>query len=95
MEFAMKPIKDPERAELNQLVAACPLTGKQIGCGDGALTFQYARMAQGVVGIDPERSDLLVAKRKARFSTSFIQCEGEGLPLPSQVFNIVIFASSL
>ena len=94
----MKPIRDPERAELNHLVAACPLTGKQvleIGCGDGALTFQYARMTQGVVGIDPERSDLLVAKRKARFSTSFIQCEGEGLPLPSQVFNIVIFASSL
>lgn len=95
----MKPIRDPERAELNHLVAACPLTGKkvlEIGCGDGTFIAQYAGMVHRVVGIDPQLSDVLVARRKARSSASlFIQGEGEGLPFPSQVFDIAIFTSSL
>lgn len=94
----MKPIRDPEHAELEHLVSICPLTGMkvlEIGCGDGALTQQYSGMVQQVVGIDPAASDLLIAKGKTRFSASFIQSEGEKLPFAAQFFDIALFASSL
>ncbi|MFZ2098561.1 MAG: class I SAM-dependent methyltransferase [Anaerolineales bacterium] len=95
----MKPTRDPERAELNHLVAACPLHNLvvlEIGCGDGTFTRQYGRMAHSVMGIDPAMSDLVTAKKKAKsMKSNFIQGEGEGLPFPSQFFNIALFASSL
>jgi len=95
----MKPIRDPERAELNHLLAACPLehqTVLEIGCGDGTFTRQYVRMTGKVLGIDPAMIDLVVAKKKNRVKkASFIQGEAECLPLPSRVFDIVLFASSL
>jgi ubiquinone/menaquinone biosynthesis C-methylase UbiE len=95
----MKPIRDPERAELNHLLAACPLehqTVLEIGCGDGTFTRQYARMTDKVLGIDPAMIDLVVAKKKNRLKkASFIQGEAECLPFPSGVFDLVLFASSL
>ena len=95
----MKPIRDPEQAELNNLIAACPLehrTVLEIGCGDGTFTRQYVRMTGKVVGIDPSSIDLIDAKKKTRSSrVSFVQGEAEGLPFPSESFDIVLFASSL
>ena len=95
----MKAVRDPEGAEFSHLVKACELAGKvilEIGCGDGKFTRQYAAIPRKIIGIDPEISDLYEAKGKKGSSNSFfIQSMGENLPFPSQVFDIVIFASSL
>ena len=95
----MRPLRDPERAELNHLVNACPLTGKtilEVGCGDGIFTFQYAGMAEKVVGIDPEIADLRLAlSDKRKDNSQFLQSVGERLPFPSEAFDLVIFGSSL
>ena len=95
----MRPIRDPEKAEFNHLVSACPLKNKtvlEIGCGDGTFTRQYVRMADKVLGIDPVMEDLVIAKKKTRSKkANYIQCEGERLPFPSKAFDIVLFASSL
>jgi ubiquinone/menaquinone biosynthesis C-methylase UbiE len=95
----MRPIRDPERAELNHLLSACPLehqTVLEIGCGDGSFTRQYVRMTGKVLGIDPAMIDLACAKKKNRVKkASFIQGEAEWLPFPSRSFNIVLLASSL
>lgn len=95
----MKPLRDPEGAELAHLSAVCDLKSRrvlEIGCGDGAFTRQYARMTRFVVGIDPEDSQLGIANLKNRSKkTHFLQAKGEQLPFPAQRFDIIIFASSL
>jgi ubiquinone/menaquinone biosynthesis C-methylase UbiE len=95
----MKPIRDPERAELNHLLATCPLKNRtvlEIGCGDGTFTRQYAGMANKVVGIDPAVPDLMTARKKLKSKrVGFAQSEGEGMPFPPQSFDIALFASSL
>ncbi len=95
----MKPVRDPEGAELKHLVAACELAGKlvlEIGCGDGAFTRQYARMADSVVGIDPLAAEVKLAKKKTRrTSVQLLVGRGEGLPISAHIFDIAIFACSL
>jgi ubiquinone/menaquinone biosynthesis C-methylase UbiE len=97
----MKALRDPERAELNHLIAACQLPGKQfleIGCGNGVFTWQYAGLPWQVVGIDPEASEILQAKndRPASLSNvSLVRAAGEALPFPSEFFDEALFASSL
>jgi ubiquinone/menaquinone biosynthesis C-methylase UbiE len=95
----MKALRDPEGAELSHINNTCDLSGKtvlEIGCGEGKLTYQYSGMAGRVIGIDPELSDLNVAKHQINSLDSFfIQAIGERLPFPSKVFDIVIFSSSL
>jgi ubiquinone/menaquinone biosynthesis C-methylase UbiE len=95
----MRPLRDPEGIELSHLVNAIQIDGKnilEIGCGDGKFTFQYSGIARKVFGIDPEISELKIAKRNQRsLNTYFIQSKAESLPLPTQNFDIVIFASSL
>ena len=97
--FEMKPIRDPENAELNHLLAACDLHGKsvlEIGCGDGYFTWKYAQMVHRVVGLDPTGSLVGLARKKVRAAKAlFLQGEGERIPFPSQTFDLAIFASSL
>jgi hypothetical protein len=61
----MSPIRDPERTEAKHLLAAAEFNGKkvlEIGCGKADLTWQYAKIAQMVCGIDPVLPDLRKAK---------------------------------
>jgi 2-polyprenyl-6-hydroxyphenyl methylase/3-demethylubiquinone-9 3-methyltransferase len=98
----MRPLRDPEGAELSHLAAACQLSGKailEIGSGAGRLTWQYAALPRRVAGIDPAASELRQAQRSAQQApaphVSFIQAMGEGLPFRSQAFDVALFASSL
>jgi ubiquinone/menaquinone biosynthesis C-methylase UbiE len=95
----MRPVRDPEGAELAHLCNACQLVGMKIlevGCGDGKVTRQYAGMAKQVVGVDPEISDLRTARdNRTTSNVEFLQTIGERMPFPAQVFDIVFFASSL
>jgi ubiquinone/menaquinone biosynthesis C-methylase UbiE len=98
-EAIMKAIRDPERAELSHLLKACDIRGEkvlEIGCGNGKFTRQYANEPTMVVGIDPDRTDLLEAlKNRGSSNCYFIQTMGEKLPFSSRTYDIVIFASSL
>ena len=97
----MRYIHDPEGIEVSHLISACQPGGKnmlEIGCGHGSLTFQYAGLPRWAIGIDPDQSELILAKgdkRNTDKNISFIQAMGEHLPYPSQCFDIVLFASSL
>lgn len=95
----MRPLCDPERAELNHLIKALQITGKdilEIGCGEGKFLVQYSGMAKRVIGIDPEFADLQTALGvEPGINSRFIQSIGEHLPLPTRAFDVVIFASSL
>lgn len=97
----MRPLRDPEGAELSHLVAACQPSGKailEIGCGAGKLTWQYAALPRRVAGIDPAASELRLAQGAAPVPAphaAFIQAMGEALPFRSQAFDVALFASSL
>ena len=97
----MRPVTDPEGMEVSHLISACQLKGKnvlEIGCGRGNITFQYAGLPHKIMAIDPEKSELLLAKNNklsSEMNISFIIAMGEALPFPSQFFDIAIFASSL
>lgn len=97
----MRYIHDPEGVEVSHLISACQPNGKkilEIGCGHGTLTFQYAGLPKLVMGIDPDQSELNLAKgdkRTSEMNISFIRAKCEGLPYPSHCFDIVLFASSL
>jgi len=97
----MRPIRDPEGAELSHLLSVCDLAGSrvlEVGCGDGKFTRQFAHLPSQVVGIDPVISDLRTAMQEPTISSSrvsFLQTMGENLPFPRNTFDIAIFACSL
>lgn len=95
----MKPLRDPEQAELKHLLAACEMTGKailDIGCGDGDFTRQYTHLTRRTVGIEPLASELMIARKKARSGrTFFLQGKGQYLPFSDQAFDFVLFTCSL
>jgi ubiquinone/menaquinone biosynthesis C-methylase UbiE len=95
----MKAIGDPEGAEVRHLINACELSGKtvlEVGCGEGKLTRQYAEFPSRLIGLDPDRSDLLVASgNKGSTNSLLLQSIGEKMPFPYSAFGVVIFASSL
>jgi ubiquinone/menaquinone biosynthesis C-methylase UbiE len=97
----MKPIVDPEGMEVSHFISACQPYAKavlEVGCGDGNLTFQYARLPRMVMAFDPVESKLVDANAKKRASEmriNFFLAEAEGIPFPSQYFDIVAFTSSL
>jgi 2-polyprenyl-6-hydroxyphenyl methylase/3-demethylubiquinone-9 3-methyltransferase len=96
----MKPLRDPEGAELEHFQAACQLAGAkvlEIGCGNGVFTWQYAGLPALLVGIDPKAADLLEARKKEPASPAkvyFTRAMAEAMPFSSGVFDAVLFASS-
>jgi ubiquinone/menaquinone biosynthesis C-methylase UbiE len=71
----------------------------EIGCGEGRLTWQYARSTRTTVGIDPDRDALRVAtvdrpldlQNKVLFSCS----DSQHLPFAKETFDLAILAWSL
>lgn len=58
---------DPEGHETKALLAYLgPLRGLrllEIGCGEGRLTWRYARLARRVIGLDPNREKIERARQ--------------------------------
>jgi ubiquinone/menaquinone biosynthesis C-methylase UbiE len=93
---------DPEGNEVRALFAAVDFAGKmvlEIGCGDGRLTFKYARTPQRVVGIEPGASLLTSAQADCpialRPHVCFAQATAMTLPFRSDTFDVVLLAKSL
>ena len=93
--------KDAERNETKHLHRFADFEGKrvlEIGCGEGRLTWQYAKGTLTTAGIDLDKDSLRVAlvDRPADLAkkVSFSLARSEQLPFLKETFDLVIFAWS-
>jgi ubiquinone/menaquinone biosynthesis C-methylase UbiE len=93
--------KDAQRHESKYLHRFADFTDTrvlEIGCGEGRLTWQYAKATRSTIGIDLDRDGLRVAlfdrpsdlKPKVHFSLA----ESEHLPFSKETFDLALFAWS-
>jgi ubiquinone/menaquinone biosynthesis C-methylase UbiE len=94
--------KDPEGREAKYLHAFVDFTDKrvlEIGCGEGRLTWKYARRARSVTGLDLDHDALRVATvdrpRDLTESIHFAEADSVHLPFSHETFDIAILAWSL
>jgi ubiquinone/menaquinone biosynthesis C-methylase UbiE len=93
--------KDPERTEIKTLRKFADCAGKcvlEIGCGDGRLTWQYAKSARFAAGIDLEADDLRAATidrpSDLESSITFARADSIHLPFSKETFDLAILAWS-
>lgn len=91
--------KDPERTETRTLHNYADFTSKrvlEVGCGDGRLTWRYAKSARLVAGIDLEADDLRVATidRPSGLPVSFVRADSIHIPFAKEKFDIAVLAWS-
>jgi len=98
----MSLLKDPERTETKILHKYADFKDKrvlEVGCGDGRLTWKYARETKSVTAIDLEAQDLrfALADRPADLvdSTSFLRADSLHLPFQKEKFDLAVLAWSL
>jgi len=94
--------KDPDRYEIKYLRKFVDFIDKrvlEIGCGEGRLTWQYAKDARSVVAVDLDHDSLRVAKVDCPVSLEdqvALACgASEYLPFSKEKFDIAILAWSL
>ena len=94
--------KDPDRNEIRHLRKSVDLVDKrvlEIGCGEGRLTWQYAKDAHSVVAVDLDHDSLRVAKvdrpSGLENQVSLACSDSEHLPFLKEKFDIAILAWSL
>jgi ubiquinone/menaquinone biosynthesis C-methylase UbiE len=94
--------KDPERNEAKYLHTFADFANKrvlEVGCGEGRMTWQYAKATHTTIGIDPDTNSLRIAKvarpsdleNKVHFSCA----ASEYLPFSKETFDIAVLAWSL
>jgi len=94
--------KDPENNETKSLHAFAPFTDKrvlEIGCGEGRLTWRYARSTRLTVGIDPDQDSLRAAMQDRPADllgkAFFARLSALHLPFQKETFDIAVLAWSL
>jgi len=94
--------KDSERNETKYLHKFTGFASKrvlEIGCGEGRLTWRYAKEARSTIGIDLDPNALRVATidRPSDLESKvyFSQAMSEQLPFSKETFDIAILAWSL
>lgn len=98
----MPHVMDPGGAEtaaltwIGGLEGACVL---EVGCGDGRLTYRFARWTRSVLGIDPDEERIAIARRglpaaladRVRFEVG----DAVDLAQPPAAFDAVFLSHSL
>lgn len=94
--------KDPEGNEKRYLHKFADFTNKrvlEIGCGEGRLTWQYAKESRSTIGIDLDADALRVASIDRPYDLTgkvhFSRAESEHLPFSKETFDMAILAWSL
>jgi ubiquinone/menaquinone biosynthesis C-methylase UbiE len=93
--------EDLERNESKSLHSFANFLNKrvlEVGCGEGRLTWQFAKESRSTIGVDLDPDALRVAvydrpsdlEDKVRFSVA----KSEQLPFSSNMFDVAIFAWS-
>lgn len=97
----MTLLRDPKRNESRYLHAFADFGQKrvlEVGCGEGRMTWQYARATQTTIGIDPDREALRVASmdtpRAVQDQVHFACATSEYLPFSKETFDIAVLAWS-
>ena len=71
----------------------------EIGCGDGRLTWQYAKGARSTVGIDIDSDSLRLARADTPSDlldrARFLCAESEHIPFAKEKFDLAVLAWSL
>ena len=71
----------------------------EIGCGEGRLTWQYAKETRSTIGIDLDADGLRVASidRPSDLTGKiyFVRAESEYIPFSKETFDIAILAWTL
>jgi len=94
--------KDPERNEYKYLHDFADFLNQrvlEVGCGEGRMTWQYAKATRATIGIDPDLDALRIAKvdrssdleNKALFACA----ASEYLPFAKETFDLAVLAWSL
>jgi 2-polyprenyl-3-methyl-5-hydroxy-6-metoxy-1,4-benzoquinol methylase len=93
---------DPEGAEVAALERLTSLDGRRVlelGCGDGRLTFRYARSTAFVLAVDAdeERIEAALRARPAELAehVSFEAVGAAEVEAPLRSFDVALFSSSL
>jgi ubiquinone/menaquinone biosynthesis C-methylase UbiE len=95
--------KDPERNEIKFLNRFAEFSPSQrvleLGCGDGRLTWRYARSVGQIVGVEIERDDLRLATidRPSDLAAKavFANADSIYLPFAKETFDLAILSWSL
>ncbi|HXQ34907.1 MAG TPA: class I SAM-dependent methyltransferase [Anaerolineales bacterium] len=94
--------KDPENKERKTLQRFVDFTNKrvlEIGCGEGRLTWQYAKETRSTIGIDLDADALRVASidRPSDLTGKihFVRAESEHIPFSKETFDIATLAWTL
>jgi len=66
-----------------------------IGCGNGALTYDVAKKAKGVVGIDINEKNISIAKSKYSKNNLEYICCNACTKLPDGKYDVIIFSNVL
>jgi ubiquinone/menaquinone biosynthesis C-methylase UbiE len=94
-----KDAEKHERKALHKLVDFRNQRVLEVGCGEGRLTWEYAHLAQRVVGIDPDPEAIHVAHydmpSELRRMTAFTCASSLNLPFPHETFDIALLSWSL
>jgi ubiquinone/menaquinone biosynthesis C-methylase UbiE len=95
-------VKDATGTEARALAELADFGGKrvlEVGCGDGRMTWLYAREAAEVLGIDPEGDSIAEARAalpaELADRVSFRVAEAEALEVPRPRFDIAFLSWSL
>ncbi|HUG34775.1 MAG TPA: class I SAM-dependent methyltransferase [Anaerolineales bacterium] len=95
--------QDPERNEIKFLTQFADFSASyrvlEIGCGDGRLTWRYAREVRRVVGVEIEQDDLRLAiiDRPSDLENKviFTNVDSIYLPFSKETFDLAILSWSL
>jgi ubiquinone/menaquinone biosynthesis C-methylase UbiE len=94
--------RDPEGTEARTLHQFVELAGQrvlEIGCGDGRLTWKYAKSARRVLGIDLEAQDLRLAHidqpSDLQAKTFFLRADSLHLPFSKTCCETAILSWTL
>ena len=94
--------KDPERNESKYLHKFADFTNKrvlEVGCGEGRMTWRYAKETHTTIGIDLDTNALRIASvdrlTDLKHKVLFTSAASEYLPFSKESFDIAVLAWSL
>jgi ubiquinone/menaquinone biosynthesis C-methylase UbiE len=94
-----KDAEKSERKALHKLVDFRNQCVLEVGCGEGRLTWEYAHLAQQVIGIDPDPDAIHVAHYdmppELHKTTVFACASSLHLPFSHERFDIALLSWSL